>query len=314
MNMEQIEKTSNLTNNNGMSIMTFKVVKPGSEKEKASPYFAINIFKVREVLEAYSDENKNKLKESPEGGEKHYLGVIDVRGEYVPVYKLANWLGYEDITGEERSVFILTEVNNKSIGLHVSHIFGVDEKSWGEIVPTDGTDSQSKFVSSTRYNDELCYIVDVERMLHEITGIDLNKEADVNSGAIEVELGDQYILFADDQKSIRQYTESVLGNLGIKCKGFPDGSGLIAEAKRMERKDIGMIFTDLEMPEVSGHTVLKELKEDPNTRDIPIVVHSSMTVSDSKREAERLGANRFVGKVNTDSIISAINDFYGKEA
>ena len=69
---------------------------------------------------------------------------------------------------------------------------------------------------------------------------------------------------------------------------------------------IPAIVTDIEMPEMSGFTVVKKLKENPITKVIPVIVNSSMTGDNNKREAEVLGADAFVGKTKSLGIINLI--------
>jgi two-component system chemotaxis response regulator CheV len=60
------------------------------------------------------------------------------------------------------------------------------------------------------------------------------------------------------------------------------------------------------MPEMSGFTVIQKLRADPTTRDIPIIVNSSMTGDNNKREAQGLGADEFIDKTKSQNIIPLI--------
>lgn len=301
MDLNRINNTANLSRNNSMSLMVFKMAGLESQASQQQPYFAINIYKVREVLNA----QEYSLKAMP-SGDQFMLGVIDVRGEHVPVYNLARWLGYQEVTCE-RSVYISSEMNGRTVAFHVSHIFGVEEKNWEHIQPSKKADD--KIVSQTRIGDDLCLIIDAERMLNEIMGIDFEKEAEVERLKISPDKQDKWILFADDQRSIRDYMSAVLTNLGVKSQGFVDGQGLLEAVKKIPKEDIGLVITDLEMPNVSGHTVIRMIKDDPGYRSIPVVIHTSMTVGDSQRQAQELGANHFIGKIDTDTMVSTINRY-----
>ncbi|HIB22457.1 MAG TPA: response regulator, partial [Rhodospirillales bacterium] len=69
---------------------------------------------------------------------------------------------------------------------------------------------------------------------------------------------------------------------------------------------ISAIITDIEMPEMSGFTVIKTLKANPMTKGIPIIVNSSMTGENNRREAELLGAEGFIDKTKSHDIIPLI--------
>lgn len=71
---------------------------------------------------------------------------------------------------------------------------------------------------------------------------------------------------------------------------------------------IPAIITDIEMPEMSGFTVIQEIRKNPMTKKIPIIVNSSMTGDNNKREAQALGANGFIDKTKSHNIVSLIVD------
>ena len=92
-------------------------------------------------------------------------------------------------------------------------------------------------------------------------------------------------------------------------KLFDNGKKLvdfINELDEAQIEKIPAIITDIEMPEMSGFTVVKLLKTNAQTRNIPIIVNSSMTGDNNKREAEVLGADGFIDKTKSHNIIPLI--------
>lgn len=73
-----------------------------------------------------------------------------------------------------------------------------------------------------------------------------------------------------------------------------------------DKSIIPAIITDIEMPEMSGFTVMRLLREEPQTRDVPIIVNSSMTGENNKREAQSLGADDFIGKTKSHDILPLV--------
>jgi two-component system chemotaxis response regulator CheV len=69
---------------------------------------------------------------------------------------------------------------------------------------------------------------------------------------------------------------------------------------------IPAIVTDIEMPEMSGFTVVRQLKSNITTKYIPVIVNSSMTGDNNKREAASLGADGFIDKTKSENIIPLI--------
>ncbi len=310
--LEQVEKTAQLSKNNQMSLMVFQVQFPKQGYEP--PYYGMNVFKVREVLEGRAYQVSDMPDANP-----LIEGMIELRGVYLPVINLPKWMGFE-MTEEERekSIVIVSDFSHNFVGLRVSYIHGVEEKNWSDIHPAGNYNvnvNTNQIVNHTYLEDSetLCFILDIEKLLIEAMPTMAEK---IFASAKDVEKSDHkfsdYIqnrtmLFAEDSKSIQKYMGMVFDQLGLKYKSFDNGRLLLDYVQSLETMDdISIIFTDLEMPVASGHTVIKTLRANPKTKDMPIVVHTSMTSENNSREVLDMGANYFIGKVDTDLIVDTI--------
>ncbi|MEZ9596317.1 PleD family two-component system response regulator [Shewanella sp. 10N.261.52.F9] len=56
------------------------------------------------------------------------------------------------------------------------------------------------------------------------------------------------------------------------------------------------IFLDIMMPGKNGYQVLKDLKDDPLTQMIPVIIVSTLTEESDENLALRLGANGYISK------------------
>ena len=311
--LEQVEKTAQLSKNNQMSLMIFQVQFP---KENYQPsYYGMNVFKVREVLEARAYE----VSEMPDANSL-IEGMIELRGVYLPVINLPKWMGFE-MTEEERekSIIIVSDFSHNFVGLRVSYIHGVEEKNWSDVHPAGNYNvdvNTNQIVNHTylQNSDTLCFILDIEKLLIEAmpsmaekifaSAKDVNK---VDHNFMN-EVYEKTVLFAEDSKSIQKYMAMVFDQLGLKYKGFDNGRLLLDYIDKKETlDDISMVFTDLEMPVASGHTVIRELRQNPRTKSMPLIVHTSMTSDNNSREVLAMGANYFIGKVDTDLIVETIS-------
>ena len=310
--LEQVEKTAQLSKNNQMSLMIFQVQFP--KEGIQPPYYGMNVFKVREVLEARAYDvapmpDTNPLIE----------GMVELRGVYLPVIDLPKWMGFE-MSEEERkkSIIIVSDFSHNFIGLRVSYIHGVEEKNWSDIHPAGNynVDVNSNQIVNHTYlenSETLCFILDIEKLLIEAMPAVAEKifasAKDVAKGGyvFSDEIYAKTILFAEDSKAIQKYMGMVFTQLGLKFKGFDDGRQLLNYIESLESlQDISMVFTDLEMPVASGHTVIQELRANQRTKKMPIIVHTSMTSENNSREVLGMGADYFIGKVDTDLILDTI--------
>ena len=87
----------------------------------------------------------------------------------------------------------------------------------------------------------------------------------------------------------------------ILCKG--------QFASRNPTKSLKVIFLDLKLPKISGLEVLKEIKSNPKTRKMPVVVVSSSKEDPDIKAAYELGANSYVVKpVDFDDFIKSMEN------
>ncbi len=126
------------------------------------------------------------------------------------------------------------------------------------------------------------------------------------------------ILLVEDNPSDAELTLRALkkNNLANKVFHVADGEealnfiycrGLYSE--RMIDDIPRVILLDLKLPKVDGLEVLKILKSDPLTREIPIVVLTSSTEERDIVETYRLGANSYIVKpVNFDRFSAAVKE------
>ena len=69
------------------------------------------------------------------------------------------------------------------------------------------------------------------------------------------------------------------------------------EALRIvEENNPHLVILDIVMPDGDGFFVLKKLKDDPKTRNIPVIIHTNLFSESDKAEALRLGAKEYVVK------------------
>lgn len=80
-------------------------------------------------------------------------------------------------------------------------------------------------------------------------------------------------------------------------------------ADRNRSKPLKVIFLDLKLPKVNGLEVLKEIKTNPATMKLPVVIITSSREDPDIKTAYELGANSYVVKpVDFDAFLHAISN------
>jgi CheY-like chemotaxis protein len=101
------------------------------------------------------------------------------------------------------------------------------------------------------------------------------------------------ILVADDSPTIRNIAQSLLRKHGYEVLSAVDGVEALRIAKA-SRPDL--VFLDDSMPVMDGGQVLKELRHDPDLKDIPVVMLLSRDEAETKQRFEQMGTGFFIAK------------------
>lgn len=118
------------------------------------------------------------------------------------------------------------------------------------------------------------------------------------------------ILFVEDESALQRAATQVLTEEGYKVFSALDGETALKYAKK-EHPDI--ILLDLVIPKKSGFEVLDELKKDPETKDIPVIILSNLESSEDIGKALERGATTYLVKTNyqLDEVVDKIKSILG---
>lgn len=312
-NLKQVDQVTSLHKNNELQILCFRL-------EKDKNLYAVNVFKIREVV-----KYRGSITMVTHSDSSLIDGLITIRDLTVPLIDMRKWFHYnpsfptaslvehgikkDDPNDDE--IVMICDFSRYTIGVKIYEADRIMSKKWTDIEQSagvGGSTKNSKLISRTRYFDgSLVQIVDIEKMLTDVfPWIEIEKEEELsNLSRIEVS---KKILIADDSPSVLKTMGHILNTLGVEYTAFTNGRLLLDYVLDSERdiSDIGLIITDLEMPEASGFEVIKTVKANPNVSHIPIVVNSSMSGSSNEEMARSLKADDFISKSNPSDIERSI--------
>jgi CheY-like chemotaxis protein len=102
-----------------------------------------------------------------------------------------------------------------------------------------------------------------------------------------------FVLVVDDDESTCDALQRLLSRMGYAASCATSGRDALDVAGSV-RPDV--IVLDWMMPDMDGLEVLRRLRAQPSTRDVPVVVYSAVDNPDMRGEARRLGAQDCVLK------------------
>lgn len=101
------------------------------------------------------------------------------------------------------------------------------------------------------------------------------------------------ILTVDDSASVRQMVSFTLKNEGYEIMEAEDGVDALA---KLETKSADMVLTDLNMPNMDGIELIKQLRANPDYKFIPIIFLTTESQSEKKQEGKKAGATGWIVK------------------
>lgn len=97
----------------------------------------------------------------------------------------------------------------------------------------------------------------------------------------------------EDDASIRDIEVYALQSTGYEARGFEDGTSFLKEVKNQKPE---LVVLDVMLPGIDGITLLQKLKEDPETREIPVVMATAKGAEYDKIQGLDLGADYYLTK------------------
>jgi CheY-like chemotaxis protein len=108
---------------------------------------------------------------------------------------------------------------------------------------------------------------------------------------------DRTILIAERDRNVRDLERHFLESVGFTVAFADDGVAALSQA-RLTRPQL--VITEILIPKLDGLQLCRELKQDPATRDIPVIVFSVLSAEARARES---GASAFLRKPLVPSVL-----------
>jgi len=293
--MDSVNQRTQLVGQNRLELLLFKL---GIKQT-----YGINVFKVKEVLQC------PPLNEIPKRNPV-VRGVAHIRGGTIPIMDLRLATGGPALPNPEECFVIITEYNRSTQGFLVSSVERIVNMNWSDIhPPPKGAGKDSYLTAVSQVGDRLVEIIDVEKILAEVSPMMDSVSADIveQSQAFESSVA-KHVLVADDSVIARKQIQRVLQSLGIESTACKDGrealnylNNLIAEGKD-PYKELLMVISDIEMPEMDGYTFTAEMRANPDLNKMHIILHTSLSGVFNEAMVKKVGADRFLAKFHPDEL------------
>jgi two-component system OmpR family response regulator len=120
------------------------------------------------------------------------------------------------------------------------------------------------------------------------------------------------VLIAEDEPSILESLDFILKRAGWTISTVTDGDATIEAVRRLRPR---VLVLDVMLPKRSGFEVLKAIRADPDTRDLPVLILTAKGQQQDRRIAEEFGADEFVTKPYSNAeVVGAVRQLLNKNA
>lgn len=304
--LSSVDARTKLVGENRLELLLFNL---GGRQQ-----FAINVFKVQEVM---------RLPHLTLIPDRHpsVCGVTHFRDQTVPVVDLRHAIRMGALNVDKASATIIVTEYNKTVQAFL--VGGVDRivnMNWNEILPPPkGSGRQHYLTAITHLDDRIVEIIDVEKVLAEISPYNMTLPAETYDQELMRRIKGKDLLIADDSHVAISQVRQVLSPLGINIVEVHNG--LEAYQLLMHWKEEGrdldnellMVITDAEMPEMDGYMLTTEIRRDPALQNLMVVLHTSLSGNFNKAMVEKVGCDGFLSKFAPEELAREVQRLLRKK-
>ena len=269
--------------------------------------YGINVAKVREIMISAPVKPMPMAHQAVEG-------IFKPRDTVLTVVDLPSYLGVAS-PKDPKDIFIITNFNKMFIAFRVHTVDRISRISWTDIQKPDKTVSggaEGVATGIAQCDGELVTILDFERIVAEIA-----PETSIQVSEVEQlgprERNDKPIWVAEDSILLSKMIEDSLRranyvNLHMFSNGLELWEALSALPQNGDlARDVALIITDIEMPQMDGHRLTKLVKENSRFKQIPLIIFSSLISDEMRRKGRDLGADEQLTKPEIGHLVDVMD-------
>lgn len=272
-------------------------------------HYGINVAKVREVITSSDFPVTHMPQAHP-----YIDGLFTLRGRAIPLVNLPRCLSVQS-KDVPRNI-IVTEIKNYNIGFLVDSVSRIHRISWKNMETAPEVGDQSRVVGIVKMKDKIVLLLDFETIIAEINPEINAKLTTVDDAGTDVKAkrAEMHVVVAEDSPLLRELLVSTLHESGYRyVRDFSNGEdawkylqGLAAKNDPIEQL-VRIVVSDIEMPQMDGHRLLKLIRADERLHDIPVVLFSSLISDEMRRKGEELGASGQIAKPEINQLITLLD-------
>lgn len=296
--MDSVDQRTQLVGQNRLELLLFRL--------NGRQLYGINVFKVKEVLQC------PKLTVLPRLNPM-VRGVAHIRGGTLPIIDLGRATGGRALEDLSTAFVIITEYNNRVQGFLVRAVERIVNLNWTDVHPPPRGAGRDHYLTAvTRVEEQMVEIVDVEKVLAEVTTVQNPVPQQAADAQQVAEAGGCKILVVDDSSVARKQIVRCVEALGMEVFALNDGRQALEWLKARADEGVNvpgellMMISDIEMPEMDGYTLTAEVRNDPRLKGLHVMLHTSLSGVFNQAMVQKVGADDFLAKFSPDELAERV--------
>ena len=267
------------------------------------PYaFGMNLSKVRELVRfrnsipvPYSDPIVS--------------GVFELRKHSLPLIDMRRWVSLENVYPEGTKI-IIAQFLGTSLGLKVDRVERIYRIPWKDIASPELIRPFSSIILGTiKLGDRLVNLLDYEAMT---LGLSPRLMRSLNPGLENDELlgsrQTKRLWIIDDSPAIQEMTSQSLRLAGYQdIQTFPHPGQPLELLQKTQTAPTDLIISDIEMPFMDGYTFTHQAKSIGSSRNIPILLFSSLLDPENRLRGELHMADAQLSKSQAGDLVALVD-------
>ena len=164
--------------------------------------------------------------------------------------------------------------------------------------------------------DRIVLLLDFESIIAEINPEINAKLTTIEDAEIETKAkrSAMHVVVAEDSSMLRELLVTTLHESGYRyVRDFNNGKSaweyleILADKEGPIEDQVRIVVTDIEMPQMDGHRLLKLIRDNDRLKDVPVVLFSSLISEEMKRKGDDLGASGQISKPEINQLIGLLD-------
>jgi two-component system chemotaxis response regulator CheV len=293
--IENVDRRTRLAGNNRFEMLLFYM---------NGRRYGINVFKVREVIPA------PRVTPMPDA-HGAVRGIAHVRGQTIPMIDLSLATRGRGLDPSRVSQVIVTEYNRTTQGFLVDGVDRIQNINWKDVMPPpDRVANRAYLTAITEMEGELVQIIDVEKVLVEVTRREQSELQATGKGGAGTE--HNHVFVVDDSAVARNQIQRTLQNNGWEVSTAGNGEEALdllqrwADDPESPLARTAVVISDIEMPRMDGYALTRGIREEARLRGLKVLLHTSLSGMFNQSLVEQVGADGFLAKFDAAELMTQL--------